>query len=192
MKNATPQPPACVLLVDDEPNVLATLMPLLERKGYLIVTERDPRRVIDLLGRARGPEIEAAVIDLRMPQMDGQELLAQLRTADAELPVLILTGHGSLENAREARERGAFDFLSKPATPDAIASALARAVAWRRARRGGPRHEPSDGPAEVPALSSEESESDVREFPPFNRPNSTGCSASLWFYPTGPDWFVPT
>lgn len=135
MTSPAPNPPACILLVDDEPNVLATLMPVLERMGYLVLTERNPRAVIDRMIARRGPEVEAMLIDLRMPQMDGTELLARLQAIDPALPVLILTGYGSVQTIKEATERGAFDFLTKPSTPMEIATALARAVAWRRAQR---------------------------------------------------------
>lgn len=137
MKPASPAAAACVLLVDDEPNVLATLIPVLERKGYLVVAECDPRVALSRLRAGRRPEIDAALIDLRMPQMDGTELLTQLQSIDPRLPVLILSGYGSLQTAHEARASGAFGFLAKPAAPDEIASALARAVAWRRRHEGG-------------------------------------------------------
>lgn len=129
----------CVLLVDDEPNVLATLRRLLERRGFSVMTEADPSRVeARLISEHSQQTVDAAIIDLRMPEMDGTELLARLISLDSDLPVLVLTGFGSLSDARQAAACGAFDFLVKPADPEQIVTALTRAIAWRRSRRSSP------------------------------------------------------
>ena len=67
---------------------------------------------------------DAVVTDLRMPGMDGLQLTARLKAVDPGLPVLLITAFGSLESAREAMRLGAFDFLSKPFSPEELTTAL--------------------------------------------------------------------
>ena len=100
-----------ILLVDDESNVRRVLMALLEQAGYSAVSASSVDEAIDLV-RSQDPDL--VLTDLRMPGTDGMELLRRLREGFPEIPVVMLTAHGSVETAVEAMKRGAFDFLTKP------------------------------------------------------------------------------
>jgi two-component system response regulator FlrC len=88
---------------------------------------------------------DAVVTDLRMPGMDGLQLTARLKAVDPTLPVLLITAFGSLETAREAMRLGAFDFLSKPFSPEELSSALNKAL-----KSEG--HLKAEEPAEAPVI----------------------------------------
>src|SRR5690606_18713856 len=97
---------------------------------------------------------DAVISDLRMPRLDGMGLLRAVSAEDPDLPVIILTAHGTVDSAVEAVKLGAFDYLEKPFDRDQIRHVLDRALATR-ARRGaslGPRKRPTD---ETPAVASE-------------------------------------
>ncbi len=127
---------ARVLLVDDEYNVLVTLARVLKRQGFELVTEINPIEALRLIetqvreaGRA---QYDAVLVDLKMPEMDGTELLDAVHQLDPTLPVIVLTGFGTIRSAVDATRRGAFDYLVKPSSPEEIAAVLRRAVARPR------------------------------------------------------------
>lgn len=118
-----------VVLIDDDPHLRGALgqtldlaglkvLPLTEAQGLAARIERDWPGVI--------------VSDIRMPGMDGLELLAQLHTQDPELPVLLITGHGDVPLAVQAMRAGAYDFLEKPFASDALLDSVRRALDLRR------------------------------------------------------------
>ena len=102
---------AHILIVDDESNVRKVLGTLLEQGGYQTTRAGDAGQALDLV-RAQDPDL--VLTDLQMPGMDGMELLATLRADFPEIPVVMLTAHGSIEAAVEAMKLGAFDFMTKP------------------------------------------------------------------------------
>jgi len=126
-----------ILIVDDEPNVRRVLATLLEQAGYAAIRAASGAQALDLV-RAQDPDL--VLTDLQMPEMDGIELLARLSESFPEIPVIVLTAHGTVENAVEAMKRGAHDFLTKPfdktQVVDLIARALAQADRSRRELRG--------------------------------------------------------
>ena len=136
-----------VLVVDDEPNLRKVLGALLQQAGYEVLTEVDGESALARIKSSPRGAFDVVVSDLRMPNMDGMQLLKALIEEDPSLPVIILTAHGSVDTAVEAVKSGAFDFLEKPFERDQIERVLGKAVATRQ--RSGPRTEPSAAAAAV-------------------------------------------
>jgi DNA-binding NtrC family response regulator len=100
-----------ILVVDDEPNLRRVLSAQLARDGYDVHTAEDGEGALALLG---DNHIDLVITDLRMPKMDGMELLRRAVALDADLPVVMITAHGTVDNAVEALKTGAFDYITKP------------------------------------------------------------------------------
>jgi two-component system response regulator FlrC len=117
--------PLRVLVVDDDPGMREGMAMSLKRAGF--VTEQ-ARSGEDALRVTRPGAFDAVVTDLRMTGMDGLQLTARLKALDTCLPVLLVTAFGSLDTAREAMRLGAFDYLSKPFSPDELVQAVRKAI----------------------------------------------------------------
>jgi len=115
-----------VLILDDEPDVAAALARMLRSEGLTCEIETDPSTILARIGQAR-----VLLLDLCMPDADGLEILERVRRHEPRLPVVMVTGHGTVEIAVEAMRRGAFDFLVKPPRGDVLASTVRRALAAR-------------------------------------------------------------
>jgi DNA-binding NtrC family response regulator len=100
-----------VLIADDEKNIRSSLATTFSLEGYRVETAENGEQALRAVERGG---IDLAVLDLRMPGPDGIEVLRRLREGGHELPVILLTAHGSIERAVEAVRLGAFDFLEKP------------------------------------------------------------------------------
>jgi len=100
-----------LLLVDDEVGYLEVLSKRLTRRGYRVTTASSGTEAIRAL---RQWEFDLAVVDLKMEDMDGIEVLKVFKRMDPSLRVIMLTGHGSERAAREGISQGAFDYLIKP------------------------------------------------------------------------------
>jgi DNA-binding NtrC family response regulator len=119
-----------VLIVDDEPDVVANWARLLGRADYPCITATDGERALALLESER-PEI--VLTDLKMPGVDGMQVLARARELDPDTVVIIITGHGTVESAVEAMRAGAFDYLLKPLpSNDVLRLTVERAAERRR------------------------------------------------------------
>lgn len=103
--------PIRVLLVDDEVGYLEVLKKRLSLRGFVISTARSGAQAIRAV---RQQDFEAAVLDLKMEDMDGIDVLKVLKKMLPSLQVIMLTGHGSEEAARDGMANGAFDYLIKP------------------------------------------------------------------------------
>ncbi len=117
--------PLRVLVVDDDPGMRDGMALSLKRAGF--VTEQ-AKSGEDALRMTRPGAFDAVVTDLRMMGMDGLQLTARLKALDPTLPVLLVTAFGSLDTAREAMRLGAFDYLSKPFSPDELVGAVRKAI----------------------------------------------------------------
>ena len=117
-----------VALVDDEPDLRAAASQLLKLHGFEVRPFADARSALPEL-TVDFPGI--LITDVRMPGMSGLELMDAVRGRDADLPVLLLTGHGDIGMAVEAIRNGAWDFLSKPFDPEALVAAAVRAATAR-------------------------------------------------------------
>lgn len=136
---------AKLLLVDDEKNLVLMLAKILRRHGYEVVTAHDGEEGAALLKAAmpsadapedaeRPAPFDALLTDLQMPKFDGMALLKLARENYPDLPVIVLTGHGSIQSAVEAMKIGAADYLIKPANPEEILIVLDRALELRNLR----------------------------------------------------------
>ncbi len=123
-----------ILMVDDEPNVRLVFRTALESAGHELAAAEDGQEALDILQATR---FDLVLLDLRMPRIGGMELLGRLRAANNDVPVIIITAHGSIPDAVAAMKLGAIDFLSKPLTPDALRRAVAE-VLDRQAARPAP------------------------------------------------------
>ncbi|WP_369988575.1 sigma-54-dependent transcriptional regulator [Pseudomonas xanthosomatis] len=120
---------AQVILVDDDPHLRQALSQTLDLAGLKVVTLADAQ---GLAGRIEADWPGVVVSDIRMPGIDGLQLLEQLHARDSELPVLLITGHGDVPLAVQAMRAGAYDFLEKPFATDALLDSVRRALALRR------------------------------------------------------------
>ena len=100
-----------LLLVDDEVGYLEVLSKRLGKRDLVVTTASTGQQAIQTL---RNNDFDVAVVDLKMTDMDGIEVLTIFKKMDPDLAVIILTGHGSEQAAREGIEKGAFDYLTKP------------------------------------------------------------------------------
>ncbi len=106
-----------VLAVDDDQESLGILKELLEMSGYPVVTATSGREGIEVF-QQESPHL--VITDIRMPNMDGLELLRRIGEIESSVPVILVTGFGDLDNALAALRRGAYDFLQKPINPDIL------------------------------------------------------------------------
>ena len=120
---------AQVILVDDDPHLRQALSQTLDLAGLKVVALADAQGLADRI-EADWPGV--VVSDIRMPGIDGLQLLEQLHGRDSELPVLLITGHGDVPLAVQAMRAGAYDFLEKPFATDALLDSVRRALALRR------------------------------------------------------------
>src|SRR6202451_3782730 len=117
-----------VLIVDDEPNLRKILSAQLTRDGYDVLTAEDGEQGLALL---RDHHIDLVVTDLKMPKVDGMTLLKRALEEEPELPVVMITAHGTIDTAVEALKRGAFDFVTKPFDKDEVRQIVAKALKTR-------------------------------------------------------------
>ncbi len=123
-----PQSKEQILIVDDEANLRRVLAAQLGREGYEVHTAEDGEKGLALL---REHHIDLVITDLRMPKVDGMEVLRQALLIDPELPVVILTAHGTVDNAVEALKTGAFDYITKPFDQTEVKSVVRKALRTR-------------------------------------------------------------
>jgi DNA-binding NtrC family response regulator len=122
--------PHTVLIVDDEPNIQVTLSRALTMEGYLAETASGG---LEALEKIAALPVDVVVMDVRMPDLDGLEVLRRARQARPDLPVVIMSGHGSIEAVRQAFKLGAFDYLEKPITEkEKLTAAVRNALALSR------------------------------------------------------------
>ena len=121
-----------ILVADDEPNMRRVLGGILRREGHQVVAAGDGQEALKLLATH---EIATVLTDLRMPRMDGMQLLKRVGTDYPDVPVIILTAHGSVDNAVAAVKLGAFDYLEKPFEQEQIQQVVAKALRTHELRR---------------------------------------------------------
>lgn len=117
-----------LLIVDDERRFLDAIAARLRKRGFDVDTANNGP---DALAKARDKRFDIALLDLKMPGMDGSEVLRALKQEHDFLEVVILTGHGSLESAVELTKLGAFGYLPKPYELDKLLETLLQAFEAR-------------------------------------------------------------
>ncbi|MBD8827398.1 sigma-54-dependent transcriptional regulator [Pseudomonas sp. CFBP 13602] len=118
-----------VVLIDDDPHLRQALSQTLDLAGLKVLALADAQ---GLAARIERDWPGVVVSDIRMPGIDGLQLLEQLHARDTELPVLLITGHGDVPLAVQAMRAGAYDFLEKPFASDALLDSVRRGLAVRR------------------------------------------------------------
>jgi DNA-binding NtrC family response regulator len=121
-----------ILVVDDEANARTALAEILRQEKYAVETAADGFKA---LARMEEFEPDLVLTDLKMPGMDGVELLRKVHDADPDLPVVLMTAFGAVETAVSAMREGASDYLTKPLNTDELLLVLAGALERRRLRR---------------------------------------------------------
>ncbi len=123
----TADPP--ILLVEDKDSLRTMLRHALEAQGHVVIEARDQREAVAAL-QAERPAV--VLSDLRLPEGDGFGVLRAAKELDPELPVIVMTAFGSIQDAVAAMKEGALDFLAKPVDPDHLLLMVERALAQRR------------------------------------------------------------
>ena len=124
--------PGHLLLVEDEANMAKMQARILQRHGYTVEAASHGQDALRLLGRT---SFDVVITDLRMPVMDGMQLLSEMRTRAYACPVIVLTGYGTIESAVAAMQSGAADYLTKPCNPDELLLKVEKLVETHRLRQ---------------------------------------------------------
>ncbi len=125
-------PKGRILIVDDEAVVRDSLKSWFENEGYETEIAAGGREALFSIQKRR---YDLALLDIKMPGMDGMELQKKLREADSELTVIIMTGYASVETAVQALKAGAYDYITKPIDPDELVHLVSNALGHKRYRR---------------------------------------------------------
>ncbi|GLS17440.1 acetoacetate metabolism regulatory protein AtoC [Labrys miyagiensis] len=125
-----------ILIVDDEIRLLDVLSGVLEALGYTALSASSGPAALELLD---GEQIDLVLTDLRMPGMNGQELLAEIRRRHPTMPVVIMTAFSTVRDAVQAIKDGAFDYIAKPIEQEELATTLANALRLHEALRDNER-----------------------------------------------------
>jgi DNA-binding NtrC family response regulator len=120
-----------ILVADNEKNLLVTFRDVLEEEGYRVETAEDGEEALEKFERA---PFEIVITDLRMPRMDGLDLLRRIKQAAADTCVMVMTGFGTVETAVKAMRLGAYDYISKPFSADEALRVVRRAVEYLQLR----------------------------------------------------------
>jgi DNA-binding NtrC family response regulator len=122
--------PERILIVDDEPNMLRLLKAIITGKtDYEVATTNNPLEVTKLL---QEQEFDLLITDLKMPVLDGMDLIEAVKNINPSLPIIMITAYGTLETAEEAIHKGAYDYITKPFRQESILITLKRALEWKR------------------------------------------------------------
>lgn len=132
MTNDPPNPRPTILLVDDEPEVLRLFKRILSAESALILAAQSGAEALEI---ARQTSLDLVILDIKLPDVSGTEVLRRLRRIDAGVPVIIVTSYGSVETVRASMRLGAFDYLTKPFDNQEIRRVAREALA---SRAGGP------------------------------------------------------
>jgi len=100
-----------ILVIDDERDILETLREILEYEGYTVILAENGE---EGLARVREEKVDLVLCDVKMAKMDGMEVLRRIHTEHRDLPVIMISGHGTIQTAVEAVKLGAYDFIEKP------------------------------------------------------------------------------
>ncbi len=118
-----------VLVVDDKESVREMLSKTLENEGFEVDVAKDGKICLEKVKEKR---FDLVLTDLKLPQMDGLEVLSSLKDLDPEIAVIVMTAYGTIETAVQAMKKGAFDYLAKPFDPDHLCVLIRRALENRR------------------------------------------------------------
>ena len=117
-----------ILIVDDEKNIRTSLTYYLNKFEYAVDTASSGNEALGLLKKNSGKAYELILLDLRMPGLTGLQVLAKMRDMGIKTDVIMMTAHGTIENAVQSMKLGALDFLLKPVTLESIKSVIDNAL----------------------------------------------------------------
>lgn len=121
-----------IMVVDDEETICEALMAWFVKDGYLVETALSGAEALALLEKR---EFDIFLVDVKMPGMDGIELLSRIKEKQPEGVVIMMTAHGSIQTAVEAMKRGAGDYLCKPFDPDSLSLLMERVMTHKKLRK---------------------------------------------------------
>jgi DNA-binding NtrC family response regulator len=122
-----------ILIVDDEIDMLELLeLIITDRTDYEVVTTNSPLEVPELM---KSQAFDLLITDLRMPDLDGIELIEMVKKIDDQIPFIIITAYGTIESAVEAMRKGAFDYITKPFRQEQILLTIEKVMKWRRLQK---------------------------------------------------------
>ncbi|GAC15291.1 sigma 54-interacting transcriptional regulator [Aliiglaciecola lipolytica] len=123
-----------ILLVDDDENLLRLMTIRLQGEGYQVATAEGGKEALRLLNTQ---SFDVVLSDLRMPGLDGLSLFEEIVSLRRDIPVILMTAHGTIQDAVEATQRGVFGFLTKPIDHDALRELLVKAVSQSQSAQNG-------------------------------------------------------
>ena len=125
---------ATIVVVDDEPDLLDLMKLILtEKTDHKVMTTTDPFQAIEW---CKTYHADLLISDLRMPQLEGIELLKIAKKIDVNLPIILITAFGTVESAVEAMRNQAFDYITKPFKKEHILLTVEKALEWRQQQQG--------------------------------------------------------
>ncbi|MEW5746528.1 MAG: response regulator [Nitrospirota bacterium] len=125
--------PEKLLIVDDEPDMLKLLSLIIrEKTPYEVTTTNNPLEALQLVKR---DDYDLIITDLKMPGLDGSELLDALKAEGKDIPVIIITAYATLESAMETMGKGCFDFITKPFRKEQILLTIDKALKWSKLQK---------------------------------------------------------
>jgi DNA-binding NtrC family response regulator len=120
---------ASILVVDDEENAREGLSKILSKEGYKVETAANGKEAIDSLKRQR---YDLVITDMRMPLMDGFEVLREIKKMDENIGVIMITAYGEVESYLEAMNMGAFEYINKPVRVNELKRVIAKVLEARQ------------------------------------------------------------
>ncbi|MEW6067145.1 MAG: response regulator [Nitrospirota bacterium] len=125
--------PGKLLIVDDEPDMLKLLsMIIREKTSYEVTTTNNPMEALEFIKKGG---YDLLIADLKMPGLDGMELLDAIKGVDKDIPVIMITAYGTVESAMECMQKGGFDFITKPFRKEHILFTIDKALKWIEIQR---------------------------------------------------------
>ena len=121
-----------ILIIDDEASIRESLSGILTDEGFLALSAEDGQQGLSLL---EDEQVDLVLLDIWMPGLDGLEVLKRIKETQAELPVIMISGHGTIETAVQATKMGAYDFIEKPPSYDKIILSINNALDLARLKK---------------------------------------------------------
>jgi len=122
----------CILVVDDEENSRLGLSKILNKSGYSVVTAENGRQALEVVKQAR---CDLVITDMKMPKMDGIELLKEIKEFDPRIGVIIVTAYGEVDSYLEAMNLGAFEYLNKPVKVEELKKVISKVLEQQTERQ---------------------------------------------------------
>ncbi|MDP3030164.1 MAG: sigma-54 dependent transcriptional regulator [Deltaproteobacteria bacterium] len=121
-----------ILIVDDEKNYLIVLKELLSEENYEVITAENALQALEIFKES---DLDLVLTDMRMPKIDGIELLENIRSINSEIPVIIMTAYATVEKAVKAMKKGAFDYVTKPFQNEELKITVRKAIDLYKLKR---------------------------------------------------------